>query len=130
MREKTRHQSTAFMSHNGRVVIIIRGDEGWKKSKHSTCGNQHTKINMLSFLLGESEPWLLASAAGLLGFLIVVHLIMNIGGQRKHSKTEEEKISTPAQVDPKIEVVMVGEQNTTKYVQLSKNINGTALYIR
>ena len=88
------------------------------------------KTTMLSFLLGESESWLLASTAGVLGLLIVVHLMMSLGGQRKHPKTEEEKISTPAQVEPKIEVVMVGEQNTTKDVQLSRNINRTALFIR
>jgi len=34
--------------------------------------------------------------------------MLSIGGQRKHPKPEEEKISTPAQVDPQIEVVKVG----------------------
>lgn len=96
------------MSHNGRVVIIISYDEGLKNSKHSACGNQHVKTNMLSFLFGESEPWLLASTAGILGLLLVVHLMLSTGGQRKHPKPEEEKISTPAQVDPQIEVVKVG----------------------
>lgn len=118
------------MSHSGRVVIIIPYDEGLKHSKHSTCGNQQVKTNMLSFLLAESEPWLLASTAGILGLLIVIHLMLSIGGQRNHPKLEEEKISTPAQVEPQIQVVKVGQQNTMKDVQLSRNINRNALYIR
>ena len=128
---KIRYQSTAFMSHNGRVVIIICYDEGLKNSKHSARGNQHVKTNMsLSFLLGESEPWLLAFTAGILCLLLVVHLILSIGGQRRQPKPEDENISRPAQVDPQIEVEEVGQQNTTKGVQLARNINRTASHIR
>ena len=88
---------------------------------------------MLSFLLGESEPWLLASTAGILGLLIVIHFIikrLSMGGQRDHSKPVEEKISAPAQVDPQIQVVKVCQQNTTKDVQLSRGINRSAFFIR
>lgn len=70
----------------------------------------------LSILLGETEPWLLAAAAGTLGLLIVALLMLRRSGQRKHAKPEEEKVSTPAQVEPQIEVVEVGQQNTMKGV--------------
>jgi len=72
--------------------------------RQSVC---ETNMSLTS-LLGDSEPWLLACTAGILGLFLVVLLVLSIGGQRKHPKPEEQKISPPAQVDPQIEIVEVG----------------------